>query len=90
MKKLVLLATTAVLLASTPALAQVSIRAGEGGVGVRLGEPNHRSRTTIHQRRSPDVIVRRDRDDDDDCRTVTIRERDRFGNRVTKRIQRCD
>lgn len=88
MKKLAFCAIAVALVASTPVLAQgVSIRTGEGGISIRAGDRDRdRRRTVIRERRGPDrVIVRGGRD----CKTVVIRERDDFGNRVTKKIRRC-
>lgn len=99
MKKLALVALSATLLGATPVLAQgVSIRAGESGVSIRAGDRDdrYRSRTIVRERRGPGRVIVRDRGpdrvivrSDEGCRTVTIRERNAFGDRVTKRIRRC-
>lgn len=84
MKKLMLAAAAAALL-GTASLGTMPAAARD--VGVRIGPDGFSvgTRDRYRERR----IVRERYDDDDDCRTVTIRERDRFGNRVTRRVEQC-
>ena len=96
MKKLVLGLALA-LVGATGASAQgIEFRAGPGGVAVG---PERDRTTVIERRRSWDdgdrVEVRRGRRDvittgNTNCRTITVRKEDDDGNRVTKRIRKCD
>ena len=95
MKKLVL-AIVFALAGVTAASAQVEFRAGPGGLGVGVGPTHERH---IRRDRSDDgprtTVIRRERRDRDmvtgstGCRTITVKERDDSGRRVTKRIERC-
>jgi hypothetical protein len=84
MKKLNLVlaaATVAVAAAASgafaPADAQVSIRAGEHGVGVRIGEPRvYTPGVTIYGQAQ--------------CRTVTVRKTRPNGTVITTKEKRCD
>lgn len=68
----------------TDVSSQVSIDAGRGGVGVRVGHDRYDSRR--RDRRGRDRVIIRDRDRDRSCRTVTVRERlPGGGTKVTKR-----
>jgi hypothetical protein len=84
MKKLLL--TLALTASATVASAQ--------GIEFRVGPGAERERTILRERRPVDeeVVVRRRQRDvtGSTCRTVTIREEDDDGNRVTRRIRKCD
>ena len=69
------LAAAATLLVAAPALSQVSIRAGDQGVGIRVGP------------RDSDRVYRRHRRDE--CRTIIVRKRMPDGTRVTRKTLRC-
>ena len=70
------LAAASTLLVAAPALSQVSIRAGDQGVGIRVGP------------RDSDRVYRRHRRDE--CRTIIVRKRMPDGTRVTRKTRRCD
>ena len=62
----------------TPADAQVSIRAGDNGVGVRIGEPR------VYHR--PGVVVYGEAQ----CRTVTVRKTRPNGTVIVTKQRVCD
>lgn len=91
MRKLVLgIAAAATVLTVAPALAQFDVRAGDGGVSVRVGErDNWRGRHWDDR----DVVIRRHRGAfarGDDCRTITVRRHLPDGSVVVRRTRRCD
>jgi hypothetical protein len=94
MRKLVFgITAAAAVLTTAPAFAQLDVRAGEGGVSVRMGERGHwRDRHWDDDRR---VIIRRKhgvfaRDYDEDCRTIIVRRRLPDGSVVVRKMRRCD
>ena len=91
MRKLVLgIAAAAAVLTAVPAFAQFDVRAGEGGVSVRVGERDHwRDRNFRDDRRV--VIERRGLyARGDDCRTIIVRKRLPDGSRMIRKMRRCD
>ena len=83
MKKLLL--AFALMASATAASAQ--------GVELRVGPGADRERTIVRERRPVDeeVVVRHRGDvTGSTCRTVTVREEDDDGNRVTRRIRKCN
>jgi hypothetical protein len=95
MKKLVLGLAFAVIGATAASAQGVEFRAGPGGVSVG---PERDRTTVIERRRGWDegdrVDVRRRREvittGNTNCRTIVVRKEDDYGNRVTKRIRKCD
>jgi len=80
---------------AVPAAAQ-SIEVGPGGVGVDIRGPRARDRDFERDeyRRDRSVERRRGRDRDETgsagrCREVTIRERNEYGDRVTRTRREC-
>jgi hypothetical protein len=67
-----------------PASAQVDVEVGAPGVGVRVGDREHRR---YEERRRVRVY---DDDNTGSCRTVTIRRERGDGTVVTRRERRCD
>jgi hypothetical protein len=79
MRTLILCAAAAATLAvAMPAYAQVEIRAGERGVGVRVGE----DRDHVRGRR----VYARERG----CREITVRKTLPNGDRVVRKTRKCD
>ena len=83
------------LLAATPSSAQVQFGIGPNGPNIRIGPDDDRyERRRVIQRR----VVRRGIADRDyvttgstrRCRTVTVRDEDRYGDVVVRRHRRCD
>jgi|1185.fasta_scaffold1227845_1 hypothetical protein len=94
MKKLVLGLAFALAGATAASAQGVEFRAGPGGVSVG---PERDRTTVIERRRGWDddrVDVRRRREvittGNTNCRTIVVRKEDDYGNRVTKRIRKCD
>lgn len=81
MRKLILAAIAAGSVAiAMPVMAQgVGVQVGPDGLSIGTRDRDYDRR---HRYRDRTGSV-------DDCRTVTIQERDRFGNRVTRRVERC-
>lgn len=88
--RLVMSTIVAVLMATAGASAQ-SVQIGPGGVRLDPRSPAERAidRDIREERRGR--VYRREvrRNYRDDCRTTRITERDRFGNRVTRVVERC-
>lgn len=84
-------AAVAVLLTTAGASAQ-SVQIGPGGVQIDPRTPAERAidRDIRREQRAREYRreVRRGYDEDD-CRTTRITERDRFGRRVTRVVERC-
>jgi Ni/Co efflux regulator RcnB len=73
------LAAAAVVALTVPASAQVSVHAGDEGVGVRLGHDRDRDRD--HNRGW--------RESHRDCRTIVEKHRTPSGNMVIRKTRRC-
>lgn len=86
------IAAAACLATALPASAQ-TFEVGPGGVGVDLRSPRQRERDFEREeyRRDRERERRRDRWDESsaDCREVTIRERNEYGERVTRTRRDC-
>ena len=83
------------LFVATPSSAQVQLGIGPNGPSIRIGRDDDRyERPRVIERR----VVRRGIVDRDyittgstrSCRTVTVREEDRYGDVVVRRHRRCD
>ena len=77
------LGAAVVIAAAVPASAQVEIRAGERGVGVRVGDGDHDR--DWRRRHGRGVYAR-----GSGCREVTVRKRLPNGDRVIRKSRSCD
>lgn len=90
---IIAIAAAACLTTALPASAQ-TVEVGPGGVGVDLRSPRQRERDWERDQYRQDRSAERRRDRWDEtgsigCREVTVRERNDYGERVTRTRREC-